>query len=397
MNLYIYNSAIALQGIVDVYTSLQWQRYFYQSGEFELVAPLTDDNLTLLKRSNILWPQGYPEAGVIRYRNLKLNKDTGKEEIDCKGYFLTGYLKRRIVWDDLDLSGTAESVMRSLVTKNAISPTITDRAIPLLSLGTSRGFTDTGTYQTPDDSRDNLEDALETLSMAADLGHRILFDPDSKALTFDVWRGTDRAVSQSANAPAVFCKEFGNVLEQEYTDSDDDYKNAALVGGTFTQQKTTTTTDDDGNTTTETSDEESAVLTSTGTATGLDRYEEYLASSSSSKVDSGTTDDDGNEVYTYLTETEFLAKLVTAGKISLAAYPLTKTFDATVSPKANVVYKADWDLGDKVTFISKRWGLTMDTRITGVKETYEGDDVSLDLTVGNDVPTLLTKIKKAVR
>jgi hypothetical protein len=396
MDIYVYSRAIEFQGIVEIYTSLQWQRWYLQSGEFELVCPLNDNNLSLLKKGNIVWPKGDPEAGFIYYVHYATDED-GQETIDCKGYFMTGYLKRRIVWDDLYLTGTAESVMRSLVTKNAVSPAIAARAVPLLSLGTEYGFTTTGTYQAPDDDRDNLGDALETLSTTADLGHRILFDPVSKTLKFEVWQGTDRTASQSTNAPAVFCKEFENVLTQEYTDSDDDYKNVALVSGTFTSQVTTTTTDDDGNTTTETSDEETEELTAVGTATGLDRYEEYLSSSSSSKVDSGTEDSDGNEEYTYMTEDEFLSQLAADGSTDLADHPETKTFDSTVNMSGNLTYKADWNLGDKVTVVSKKWGVTLDTRITGVKEIYEDDGLSLEVTFGNDVPTLLSKIKKAVK
>lgn len=396
MEFYVYDSSLTPQGIIEKYTSLQWQRWFYKAGEFELVCALTESNLSLLKKGNIIWPKGDPEAGFIYYRKFDMD-DTGQETIDVKGYFLTGYLKRRIVWDSLYLTGTAENVMRQLVDNNAINPTISGRAIPLLSLGALHSLAPTGTYQTPDDNSDRLSDVLETQSTAADVGHRILFDPKAKALTFDVWQGLDRTVSQSANPRAVFCREYENVLTQEYTDSNDDYYNVCLVGGKFTSQTTTTTTNSDGTTSTDTSDAVTAVSTIVGTVTGLDRYEEYLSSSSSSKIDTGTKDSGGNEIDNYLSQTDFITKLQTDGTTELAQHTETQTFDSTVNLYGNLVYKTDWDLGDKVTFVSKKWGVQIDTRITGVKEVYESTGLSLEVTFGNDVPTLIDKIKKAVK
>lgn len=387
--------------MVEAFTSLQWQRWFYKAGEFELVCPIPQKDSealalsNLLKRKNIIWPKGKDEAGYIYYSHPKTDTN-GQETLDVKGRFLTGYLRRRIVWDSLYLTGTAENVMRQLVDKNAISPTITGRAIPLLSLGTLYGLTPTGVYQTPTDKRDNLADALEVLATAADVGQRVLFDSKNKAIKYEVWQGIDRTAVQSANPRAIFSAEYENVLTQEYTDSDDDLKNVALVDGKFTYQVTKIETGSDGKTTTETSDATLPVSTTVGDASGLDRYEEYLSSNSSSKIDSGK-DGSGNESYTYLSQPDFLSLLSADGSKDLAQHVETQTFDSTINLQGNLQYQKNWDMGDMVTFINKRWGVQTNTRITGVKETYEESGLSLDVTIGNDVPTLIDKIKRAVK
>lgn len=400
--------------MVEAYTSLQWQRWFYKPGEFELVCQIPKKDadaislLTLLQKGHIIWPKGKDEAGYINYCHLGKD-EAGQETVDVKGNFLTGYLGRRIVWDNLYLTGTAETVMRTLVDKNAITPTDSKRAIPLLSLGALHNLAPTGAYKTPDDKRDNLADALETLATAADVGQRTLFDPCGKTLKYEVWQGLDRTVGQSTNPRAIFCKEYENVLKQDYTDSTSDIENVAKIDGTYTyllityepvigsDGKQEMNSDGTPKVKIKKEEKEKPVSTAIGSTSGLDRYEEYLSSSASSKTDSGQKDSDGNEIYNYMSESDFMALLDSDGQKDLNQHIETQTFDGTINLYGNLKYQQNWDLGDKVTFVSKRWGLQLDTRITGVKEIYESSGLSLDVTFGNDVPTILDKIKKAVK
>ena len=414
MEIYIFDREIKFLGMVEAYTSLQWQRWFYKSGEFELVCniPQADTDaaalLSLLQKDHIIWPKGKDEAGYINYCHLGKN-ESGQETVDVKGNFLTGYLGQRIVWDNLYLTGAAETVMRTLVDKNAINPANAARVIPLLSFGTLHNLTPTGVYKAPKDKHDNLADALETLATAADVGQRTLFDPRGKTLKYEIWQGLDRTVGQSANPRAIFCKEYENVLGQNYTDSSDDIRNAAMVDGTYTyvlvtyepvigsDGKQEMNSDGTPKVKVKKEEKEKPVSTIVGDSSGLDRYEEYLSSSASSKSDSGQKDSDGNEIYDYMGESEFMGLLQGDAKKDLAQHIEVQTFDGTINLYGNLKYHQGWDLGDKVTFVSKRWGLQLDTRITGVKEIYESNGLSLDVTFGNDVPTILDKIKKAVK
>lgn len=186
-------------------------------------------------------------------------------------------------------------------------------------------------------------------------------------------------------------------MTQEYSDSNDDLRNVALVDGKFTYPVTTQKTDSDGKVTTETTDVDEAVAATVGTASGLDRCEAYVSSDSSSKIDTGAQDGDGNTVYTYLSKSDFLNLLTQDGTKELAQHAEVQSFSSTINLYGNLSYQTDWDLGDSVTFFSRRWGLQLDTRITEVKETYEENGMTLDVTFGNDLPTLLDKIKRVVK
>ncbi|MCK9575650.1 MAG: siphovirus ReqiPepy6 Gp37-like family protein [Clostridia bacterium] len=375
MELYIFGPTIGTPiGIIDAFISLQWIRRYYKAGEFDLIVPVTDDNVTILQKCNLVWKKGENEAGYIYYRHFSLS-DTGQEQLEVKGKFLTGYLGQRIIWDTMYISDTAENVMRTLVNKSAINPTITARTIPLLSLGTSQGFTPTAIYQTPDGSRDNLADELEILSTAAELGHRITFDPENSTLKFDIYVGLDRSTEQTQNVPAIFSREFENVLTQEYTDSDDNLKNVALLNGIF---KT-------GSGETEVN---TPVSVTAGSATGLDRYEEYIDGGTQSE---STKDADGNVIT--ITQAQYESALTDTGTADLAEHQEVETFDSTIDINSNLVYKTDWDLGDICPCLNKQWGVVVNARITEITEVYEESGTTITPTFGNNVPTIIDKIK----
>jgi hypothetical protein len=63
---------------------------------------------------------------------------------------------------------------------------------------------------------------------------------------------------------------------------------------------------------------------------------------------------------------------------------------------ARLEYEKDYDLGDMVTLQNKEWGVTLDARITEVKEIYEHGNVGIELTFGNNRPTLISKIKREI-
>lgn len=378
MELYIFDRTLNLIGIVDIFNSLQWNRRYFKMGDFELQCPLTSDNLNLLQKGNLIYKKDDIEAAYIEYRDLKQDVD-GKEILDIKGNFLTGYLKRRILWSAVTMSDTVENIMRSLVNQNAISPTDTKRIIPNLALADSKGLSYSASYcsTSKQTNNPNLGDELESLSVLSNLGHRVLFNISNKKLLFEVYAGVDRSVSQTNRSPCIFSKDFENVLEQEYTESLDNFRNVCLVNGSYTASGD--------------SKDATPVATTVGDATGLDRYETALDSNSSSEVDNG------NDTKTYLSQADFMNVLTNDGNTELAQYTETKGFDSTINSNSNLVYKTDFDLGDIVTCISKKWGITVDTRITEIQEVYEEKGLELNITFGDALPTLLDKIKQKVR
>lgn len=368
MELYIFDRNLNFKGIIESFTSLQWTRRYYKTGEFELQCVLTIENLVLLQKENIIYKKDDTEAGYIEYRNLKQDTE-GKEVLVIKGKFLTNYTDRRIIWGTEIINDTVENAMRTLVNHNCINPTDTNRIVPNLILGTLNSFTQTVNYQV---SYTNLANELENLSNISDLGHRINFDISNRKLIFDAYKGLDRSANQSTNPCAIFSKEFENILEQEFTDSLNNYRNLALIGGI--------------------GEGTARRLATIGSSIGLDRFELFVDQKSLSNT---TYNSDGTT--TTLSDTDYTDLLICKGNETLATTLEVQTFDSKINANSNLTYKTDFDLGDIVTCISKKWGLTLDTRITEVEEIYEENGFSLNITFGNNVPTLIDKIKQKLR
>lgn len=347
------------KGILENYFSLRWIKRYSRCGEFELHCSLTKESLDLLKKGNIIWKRDDSEGAYVEYRNLRQDTE-GKEVLVVKGKFLTGYLNRRIIWGVENLNTTSEMAIRELINNNAINPTNTDRKINLMALGVLNGYTQTLNRQV---SYKNLLETVEEIANTFELGIRTLLDIENKQMIFDVYKGVDRTAGQNKNAPAVFSQEFENILEQEYTDSLNNYRNVSLVAG-----------EGEGST---------RELVTVGEGIGLDRFEMFVDARDLQK-DTMTTE-------------EYQTKLENRGQSRLAEHKEIQTFDSKINLNSNLVYKEDFDLGDIVTCTSKKWGITIDTRITEIEEIYEQTGKQINVVFGNNIPTLIDVIKREVR
>lgn len=369
MELYILNRDLELKGIIDTFTSLRWVRRYHKSGEFELHCALNSDTLNLLQRENIIYKKD-DEAGYIETRQLKIDS-AGQELLEVKGKFLTSYLRRRINWGQLIFNGKTEELMRKLVNDNCISPT--SRALPNLILGSLKNFDDTMQYQ---DSYGNILSCLESISNTSNLGFKNTLDMENQKIIFNVYKGIDRTVDNGVIAPCIFSRDFENLLEQEYFDSINNYKNTALIAGTG-----------------EGADRK---LTAIEQGQGLDRYELYVdARDLQSTKQVEKTDEDGNKTTedVPMSDNEYMPLLLQRGNEKLAECYEVQTFDSKINTQGNNTYKKDFDVGDIVTVIDKKWRIKINARITEIEEIYEAKGLVVNVIFGNNIPTLIDKIK----
>lgn len=99
---------------------------------------------------------------------------------------------------------------------------------------------------------------------------------------------------------------------------------------------------------------------------------------------------------TIMSDSEYQALLITKGTENLANAKEIVTFNGTINtaPDSNLQYRVDYDLGDIVTQSNDEWGVELDARITEIEEVYEDVGMEINVTFGNDVPTLIDKIKQ---
>lgn len=376
MELYIFNRDLELQGMLDTFTSLRWVRRYHKAGEFELHCNLNINTLNLLKKENIIFKKDDIEAGYIETRQLKVDNN-GQEYLEVKGHFVTNYLERRINWGILNYSGKTEELMRKLVLDNTINPSNINRKIPNLILGDLKGFKEKLDYQ---NSYGNILDCLENISNTSSLGYRNILDFKNRHIIFSVYKGVDRTINNGNIAPCIFSRDFENVLEQSYFDSINNYKNTCLIAGA--------------------GEGKDRKLTSIEEGEGLDRYELYVDARDLQETKSIEKKDSAGNTITEevsIPIEEYYKILLQRGKEKLEECKEIQTFDSRINTNGNNIYKKDYDLGDIVTIVDKKWGLTIDARITEIEEVYEQQGLSINVVFGNNIPTIIDKIKQKLK
>lgn len=366
MELYIFNRDLNLMGILDTFTSLRWIRRYYKSGKFELHCALNKETLELLKRENIIYKKDDMEAGYIETRQLKIGVD-GNEYLEIKGKFITSYLDRRINWGQVVFNGRVEELMRKLVNNNVVNPVDINRKIPNLALGDIKGFAEEIKYQ---NSYGNILRCLENISNTSNLGCRNILDIKNKKIIFDIYKCVDRTVNNGTIAPCIFSRDFENILEQQYFDSLNTYRNTCLIAGA--------------------GEGISRKLTSIENGTSLDRYELY--------VDARDIQDKKkvNNEEIIIPDAEYIPMLIQRGNEKLSECKEIQTFDSKINVLGNNKYKIDFDLGDIVTVVDKKWDVSINSRIVEIEEVYEQQGLSVNVVFGNNIPSIIDKIKNLI-
>lgn len=374
MELYVYSSEMELQGIVEKIASLIWTRRYWSCGEFKLLVPFTEEHSRMLVKNNIIMKRGDDEAAQIRYVSITKNSQ-GLEEIEVQGKFLITWIGKRIIKKQIITNDTTQNILYRIVRENVTNPADTARKIPDVSIATDDEDTESGVIDYTSEQYTNAQLAAETAAKAAKLGIRMRTDARTGAHVFSVYEGRDLTAGNTAgNAPCIFSQEFDNIVEQEYTSSVENLKTTAFVGG----------------------EEKEGVARKVaevgGSAAGLAREEVFI---NATDIVQEYEDDDGEQVT--LTDAEYLALLSARGAEELEQYAETLSFGSKINAFANLIYRTDYDLGDRVTCVNKRWGIRIDVRITEIAETYQNNVEEIDITFGESLPALLTQIRQITK
>lgn len=342
MELRIYSmddDSIKRRGVLENFSSLIWTRKFYEPGSFELHAPLTDDNIALLKKDRIIAKDGSIESGIIE--SLEYD-DNDSKKIIASGRFLSSICDRRLIQSTYTFNGKVEVAMRNLI--NYVN------AIPHMTLGDLNGFSETITFQA---TMKNLLTILEKLSSTSNIGFRVKLDVTNNSLIFDTYMGLDRSLDQSTNKRVIFSEDYGNLTETVYTLNGQLEKTYAVVGG-----------EGEGS---------ARTYVRVGGGTGLNLKEIFVDAKDLRSEDFGST-------------SEYQEALKQKGLESLATNALVESFEFGTNATGQFNYLTDYDLGDIVTIWKRKWNVRENKRITEIQEVYEDGGLTVTPTLGDPLP-----------
>ena len=332
MNFYLLDNNLNKIQLLEIYRSFIWTNRYFTPGDFELYTPATKALLNTIKQGYyIIRDDDLTQCMIISNFEVTTDVENG-DYITITGQSLKSILSRRIVWEQTNLNGNVETMLRKLVTDNAINPDIEARAISRLMLGDTIGLTETLNAQF---TGDNLGEALTAVCQSFGIGYDVLLDLPNKKFKFVLLQGKDRTFNQDTNARVVFSNSFENLLTTDYIYNSDEYKNVALVAGEGqgTARKTA----------------------AVGSSSDLNRFEIY--------VDARDVSSNNGEI----DDTEYNKLLLERGAQKLAETVVKESISGEV--EANYTYKlnVDYGLGDIVE-VRNDYGVVLTPRIIEVIE-----------------------------
>lgn len=353
-------------GIVDAFQSLEITSNYRKHSELELVVAATTENIEwfitlnddIFLTTSIGKVKGYL-VDSIKYTDEKKTTLT----IYCKS------LGAMLGWRQIDgqqtYRGNVEEVIRSFVAANVTNPTNRNRKIENLVLGTLNGLI--GTTEEAYSNK-TLDESLWEVCLKFDIAYEIYADISNRQFELVVWQGTDRSTEQTIRDAVIFSKEFDNVLAQHYTDDKSEYKNTVLIAGEGEGTARTYLVVGDEN-------------------AGRKRREIFV---DARDLQSSNEDET-------MSTSEYTELLRERAKNKQAEYERVQSFETDVVYDSQFIYNSDYFVGDMITVRNDEIGVAMHTRIVTAKEKYSRDGYELSTEFGSNMPTLLNRIKKAVK
>lgn len=387
---------------IDDYESLLPIHRWHGIGEIELRINKYKKHVDKLVKGNlIVIGKDLHKVFIIKHREIELNEQgKASENWLIKGLSLKSVIGQRITvppshtaYDNK--SANAETVMKHYVDRNVINPVDPKRKIHEVVLATNQNR---GPQISWNSRFKNLAEEIAEISLTSGLGWDVYLDIDTKKWVFDVQVGKDLTVNQDILPPVIFSPQFESLQSLQYVESELNYKNIAFVAGQ--------------------GEGVARRVIELGVSEGLARHELFIDARDIAE----TIEEEGEEPIPR-PEVDIIRDLTARGNQQLAEMmqeeylegqiltPVKRTEyesrDFFFSPQqpaveetnrvkvfSSFMYEEDYNLGDIVTVQNKDWGVTLDTRLTEIKEIYEAGGFKLEATFGNNRPTLIQKIKR---
>ncbi len=334
MEIYVMNDKFDMICVLDTFISFIWTDRYCGYGDFELYTKAGSGILESVKNGYYLFNRDSEHVMVVESIELETDIEEG-DNVKITGRSLESILDRRIVWPSAVISGNLQDCIKKLINDSFISPSIAERRIENFIFRDSSDKNVTRlTVEETEYNGDSIYDVIAGLCQGNGIGFKITFD-DSLRFVFSLYAGADRSYSQSENPYVTFSPEFDNLINSNYIESKQEYKNVVLVAG-------------------EKDESSKAVTAPAGSASGLERREMYIeASDISHKRDEGPD----------LNDAEYKKLLVQRGLETLNEYGIAKAFDGEFDASQLYTYNEDFFMGDIVQ-VSNKYGITAKARIT---------------------------------
>lgn len=312
--------------------------YYNDIGKLILVAPINDYNITALKIGNLL----YDTDRDVTYYIVDTKTDTTNNRITANGYTANWLLNKRVIASEYHLA-SIETGAYQLVSDNL-------RGLTRIRISEPTGMLDTTDVILKGGF---LLDEIMPYLEEKGIGHTMDWDADNLTHVFRLYKGRD--LTEGIHA-VVFSEEQGTAKDLVINDDDSTLKNVAYVVGSLSN--------------------DTEFVEVVGTATGDERREVWF--------DTAVRQESEESV------AECKARAVAYATMELGKRIRRKSFSVTIDPEDLGRY---YTLGDIVSCVSVRFGVSFNARITGIKYTLDNNKARTEIILGDPILTALGELK----
>lgn len=344
MSIEVYPSDFRTRYEITHAISIQMTTYYNAIGKVQLVVPASDYNITALKTGSIL----YDTVRGATYILVNTKCDTTRNRITVNGYTTDWLLNKRCLAAKHDVT-TIESGVYDIINANL-------RGLSRISTAKVKGLTETFSGESVEDATvygGQLLDEIIPILDNGELGHRMVWDPSGLEWEFEIFKGEDRTEGIHAIA---FVEEQGTCSDLVINEDTSTFKNFAYVKYHLT--------------------DETEHVVAVGSAEGDDRFETWYETSVFQEQEE-TSDDCRKRAVSYATME--LGKLINR-----------KTFKVTIDASE---LGTRYNIGDVVSCVSVRFGVSFKARITGVKYKMDITGETTEIILGDPILTALGELK----
>lgn len=315
MILHVFDESFTYRGRIENWISLSWTEQYKDKGGFSLEVYDTDKYAGLLRRGWYLYRADRKAAMMV----ISVKRDTEANTITAGGYTALHLLTWRTIAHAYSVTNV-ESGVYGFINAEIRGLNVTTAPVKGLS----------AEYECEIEGEDLLDAAAEVLGQS-DYGIRANFDAVNKTHIIEVYDGADKTYKDGVGG-VVFSQEYGNLRALKVSEDDDLYKNVALVTGAANNDPRTVYYQ---------------YVSPEAIEAGAANWRELLV----------TGEDQGEEE----TNPEWQKRQKQIGIKALQERKNTFCFECELSAQE---FGSRYELGDKVTCKSQRYGLRFDARIT---------------------------------
>jgi len=316
-----------LIGLSPVYSRFVWTRRFARAGEFRLETHFCSELFRELAIGNVIYKRDTDEAAIIEHRSVI---QTANDELllVVAGRHLSSILDRRVFSFEGEI-GVGE-LLRHIINTNFLAGAGANRSMAGDGFRFIMGNLP-NTIISVEYRNQNVYNAISTLCAEHGLGFKVRFRPTERTLEF--------MFVQTNETDAIFSKEFANVIEQNYIDDIERYRNVVYIDDQFVHNDTL--------------------------FRGFERREIAIAAPR------------GSGEMTYFLQ---------SARDALHENRKIQVLSSTINPHSEqFVYQKDWDIGAMVTSRSADLGFMERELVSEIVEIYGEEGLSLVVNLGSDM------------